>query len=326
VRNLRRLFNTSFAMVQVLKDGTIHLAAAAHDVEFEILNQQFPRPLDGTTGGGRAMLAKRPIQFAPVLGNPAAPPATQRFARELGFNSVIFAPMIKEDTVIGAVGTARLAAEPFDDKQIALIKTFADQAVIAIENARLFDEVQARTRDLSEALEQQTATSEVLKVISSSPGDLKPVFESILNNATRICEAELGTLELHESGGFRHVASHGVPDPYRQFREREPVLRPGPEHPLSRITATKQLVHISDQATEPEHRRGRLAALAGARTLLGVPMLKEDKLIGVIAIYRQEVRPFSEKQIELADSDIRGSQRHLQFAWSPRSCFPDHVG
>ena len=194
VRNLRRLFGTRFAMVQVLKDGMAHLAAAAQDEEFETLKGQFPRPVDGSTASGRAMVSKQVVQLAPVLGNPAAPLATQQFARDLGINSAIFAPMIREDRVIGVVGTARRSSEPFDDRQIALVKAFADQAVIAIENVRLFDEVQARTRELSEALEQQTATSEVLRVISKSPGDLDPFFNAMLENAVRICGAGFGIM------------------------------------------------------------------------------------------------------------------------------------
>jgi signal transduction histidine kinase len=156
VRNLRRLFGTRLAMVQVLNDGMAHLAAAAHEMEFETLNQQFPRPLDGSTGSGRAMLSKQVLQFAPVLGNPDAPPLTQQFSRELGINSIIFAPMMREDKVIGVIGTGRRGAEPFDDKQIALIKAFADQAVIAVENVRLFDEIQDKSRQLAEASERKS--------------------------------------------------------------------------------------------------------------------------------------------------------------------------
>jgi signal transduction histidine kinase/putative methionine-R-sulfoxide reductase with GAF domain len=156
VRNLRRLFGTRMAMVQVLKDGMAHLAAVAHELEFETLNQQFPRPLDESTGSGLAMLSKQVLQFAPVLGSPAAPPATQQFARDLGFNAVIYAPMIRDDKVIGAIGTVRHGAEPFNDKQIALIKAFADQAVIAIENVRLFDEIQDKSRQLAEASERKS--------------------------------------------------------------------------------------------------------------------------------------------------------------------------
>jgi signal transduction histidine kinase len=156
VRNLRRLFDTRFAMVQVLKDGIVYLVAAGDEAEFETLRQQFPRPLDESTGSGHAMVSKRVVQFAPALTDPATPPATRQFARELGFNSVIFAPMLREDKVIGVIGTARHSAEPFDDKQVTLIKTFADQAVIAIENVRLFDEIQDKSRQLAEASQHKS--------------------------------------------------------------------------------------------------------------------------------------------------------------------------
>jgi len=303
VRNLRRLFGTRIAMVQVLKDGKAHLAAAASELEFETLNQQFPRPLDGSTGSGLAMLSKQVLQFAPVLGNPAAPPATQQFARDLGFNAVIYAPMIRDDKVIGAIGTARHGAEPFNDKQIALMKAFADQAVIAIENVRLFDEVQARTRELSESLEQQTATAEVLRVISSSPGDLEPVFQTMLANAVKLCDAKFGMLNLFDGEVFRNVAVHNVPSPYAEIRRRSPV-RPDPGTAHAEVVRTKQVVHVSDARTAPAYLQGvpmsvAVADLAGARTLLVAPMLKENDLIGTIVIYRQEVRPFNNKQIEL---------------------------
>ena len=143
-------------MVQILKDGMVHVAAAAHDGEFERLKQQFPRPLDEHMGSGRAMLSKQVIQFAPVLDDSTAPPATRQFARDLGFNAVIFAPMIWEDRVIGVIGTARREPKPFDEKQVALIKAFADQAVIAIENVRLFDEIQDKNRQLAEASEHKS--------------------------------------------------------------------------------------------------------------------------------------------------------------------------
>jgi transcriptional regulator with GAF, ATPase, and Fis domain len=202
VRNLQRLFGTHLAVVQVLKDGIVHLAAAGRE-EYERLARDYPRELDGNTGGGRAIMSKQVLQFAPVLGNAAAPPATQQFARDLGFNSVIFAPMIRGDKVIGAIATSKREPIPFDDKQVALIKAFADQAVIAIENVRLFNETK-------EALEQQTATSEVLKVISSSPGELEPVFNAMLANTTRICEAKYGNLFLREGKIFRAVAVHST--------------------------------------------------------------------------------------------------------------------
>jgi GAF domain-containing protein len=303
VRNLRRLFGTRFAVVLLLQDGLVRLVAASEEAEFETLTRQFPRPLDANSGGGVAMLSKQVVQFAPALTDPATPLTTRRFARELGFDSVIFAPMIREDKVIGAVGTARPGSERFDDKQVALIKTFADQAVIAIENVRLFDEVQARTRELTEALEQQTATSEVLSVISESPGELEPVFETMLAKAVHICEAKFGTLYLYDGDAFRAEAFHNAPSAFVEARKRQPV-RPPPDSALGRLANTKQVVHIADiKATQSYIERDPIMItavdLGGYRTALAVPMLKEDELIGAINIYRQEVWSFTDKQVEL---------------------------
>src|SRR5215831_13814744 len=216
---------------------------------------------------------------------------------------------MREGTPVGVIAFARYAVKPFTDKQIELAETFADQAVIAIENVRLFDEVQARTDDLSEALEQQTATSDVLQVISMSQGELKPVFGKILANATRICEAKFGMLWLADGEQFRSVALHEVPSALAEERRRSPLYHPGPATALGRVARTKQLVHIADVAAEtayverPEARA--LVELGGCRSLITVPMLKENTLIGAIAIYRQEVRPFTEKQIELVQNFAR---------------------
>jgi signal transduction histidine kinase len=211
--------------------------------------------------------------------------------------------MIRGDAAIGALSVARGAPGPLSDKQIAVLKTFASQAVIAIENTRLLNELRQRTDDLSESLEQQTATSEVLRVISSSPGDLQPVFQAMLENATRICEAKFGVMWLSEGGGFRSVAVHG-PAAHVESRHRHPVIHPGPELPLGRLAHTRQIVHIADIRTEQAYVEGestfvQLADAGGARTLLLVPMLKEQELVGAISIYRQQVRPFADKQIEL---------------------------
>src|SRR5262249_42030886 len=179
--------------------------------------------------------------------------------------------------------------------------TFADQAVIAIENVRLFDEVQARTRELSDSLEQQTATSEVLSVISSSPGELQPVFDAMLANATRLCEAKFGTLYLRDGDAFHAASLHNAPPAFAEDRKRG-LIRPGPGTALGRLLGTKQGVHIADVTTEQAYMEGDPllvtdVKLAGFRTILAVPMLKESELIGGIVIYRQEVRPFTAKQI-----------------------------
>ena len=189
--------------------------------------------------------------------------------------------------------------------------TFAAQAVIAIENTRLLNELRQRTTDLTErtadlteALEQQTGTSEVLQVISSSPGDLEPVFTTILENAARICDAKFGNVYLWDGDAFRLVAAHNTPVAFVESRKRAP-FRPRPSHPFSRMVATKQVLHVADAAELPayiEERDPQIVEpveLGGVRTFLAVPMLKEDNLIGALIVYRQEVRAFTDKQIAL---------------------------
>src|SRR6516165_3511798 len=216
-----------------------------------------------------------------------------------GVRTILGVPMLKEGELIGAIFIYRQEVRPFTDKRIELVKNFAAQAVIAIENARLLNE-------LRESLQQQTATSEVLQVISSAPGELEPVFHTMLEKATRICEAKFGTLYLCEGDAFRLAAMHNPPPKFAEERRREPVFRISPATALSRATKTRQPVQIADVEAEPAYhsdpRASALVRLAGYRTLLCVPMIKEDETIGVISIYRQEVRPFTDKQIELVNN------------------------
>src|SRR5215813_6032077 len=232
----------------------------------------------------------------------AAENPDEPIAKIAGARTLLIVPMLKENDLIGAIAIYRQEVRPFNDKQIDLVKNFAAQVVIAIENTRLLNE-------LRESLLQQTATSEVLGVISSSPGELEPVFRAMLENATRICEAKCGNLFLREQDSFRAVARHGAPAAYAEFRQREPVIdiRNHPDVPLARVARTKEVVHIHDLAAEQayierNHLMVALVELAGARTLLTVPMLKEGELVGAIAIYRQEVRPFNDKQIALVQN------------------------
>ena len=220
-----------------------------------------------------------------------------------GYRTLLLVPMLKEGQLIGAIAIYRQEVRPFTDKQIELVKNFAAQAVIAIENTRLLNELRQRTDDLSESLEQQTATSEVLRVISSSPGHLKPVFEAMLANAMRICEAKFGHLLLYDGESFHPAHLGDVPAAYREIWERGP-LRPSRKLAIGQLVETKQVFQIPDIKADPAYAEGdplRVATveIAGARTLLGVPMLKESQLVGAIIIYRQEVRPFTDKQIEL---------------------------
>src|SRR5271165_1052519 len=215
-----------------------------------------------------------------------------------GTRTLLSVPMFREDAFVGIFQLARQEVRPFSDKQIALLQNFAEQAVIAIENARLITETR-------EALEQQTATAEVLQVINSSPGDLVPVFDAVLEKAMHLCEAAFGVLRTYDGERLNAVAMRGVPGPYADFA-REP-LRPGPETGLGRVLSGDRLIHITDIRASEAYRSGdrlRVATveLAGARTLLVVPLRKDDALLGSLTIYRQEVRPFSDRQIALLEN------------------------
>jgi GAF domain-containing protein/DNA-binding response OmpR family regulator len=265
------------------------------------------RPGRGTVAG-RTVLDGRVVQVLDCLNDPEF--TLGDAMKRMGTRTILGVPLLREGVPIGVIILMRRNVRQFTDRQIELATTFADQAVIAIENVRLFDEVQARTREVTEALEQQTATSEVLQVISSSPGELEPVFQAMLVNATRICEAKFGNLFLYDGELFRSVAMHGAPPAFAQVRERDPVLSPTPDTVISRVVRTKKVVHVADVTTEEEYRNpssqlAALANLAGARTLLVVPMLKDNDLLGTINIYRQEVRPFTDKQIELVTNFAR---------------------
>src|SRR5262249_15052163 len=217
------------------------------------------------------------------------------------FRTILGVPLLREGTPIGIFNLHRASVRPFTEKQIKLVETFADQAVIAIENTRLFEAEQQRTRELAESLEQQTVTSEVLSVISSSPGDLEPVFSTMLENAVRICDAKFGNIYRWD-GEFLHLlAAYNTPAALAEFRRRSAV-RPS----LNRhMVETKTATHVVDLAVDPDYVERRspstVAAveLGGVRSFLSVPLLKENELIGSFTLYRQEVRPFTEKQIEL---------------------------
>ena len=215
---------------------------------------------------------------------------TRAFVELAGTHTIVVVPMLKDDKLIGAIGIYRQEVRPFTDKQIELLKNFAAQAVIAIENTRLLSE-------LRESLQQQTATADVLKVISSSPGDLKPVFEAMLENAVRLCAAKFGSLVLFEGNAYRRVALHNAPAVFVETQAREPVRPLAASPTLSGLAETRQTICYADiLAEQPEE---AIARLGGARTVMAVPMLKDDRAVGAISIYRQEVRPFTDKQMEV---------------------------
>jgi GAF domain-containing protein len=302
-----RLCQAEYALIWKLDAGKAHVVAAnGGDPAF--VSYQRAHPISPGHGNliGRVLLNRRTVYVQDVLADPEY---TDRERQRAGrFRTVLGVPLLRDGEPIGVINLIHNAVKSFTDKQIELLETFADQAVIAIENARLFEAEQQRTRELSETLEQQTATSEVLQVISSSPGELEPVFQAMLANATHICQAKFGNLFLREGDGYRAVAVHGEPI-YVDYWRREPFIsvRDDPSIPLARLTRTKAVVHIPDLRVEQCYIEGndRIVALvgsAGARTFVVVPMLKEDEIIGAIAMYRQEVRPFSDKQIDLVNN------------------------
>ena len=287
--------------IRLARDGLYHnVASYGFPTKHVAHMRSHPVAADRTSIVGRVVLAGKSVHIPDA---DADPELTLLQARGVEKNrTVLGVPLLRDGKLIGVLVATRLNVESFTDKQIELLTTFADQAVIAIENVRLFDEVQARTRELSEALEQQTATSQVLQVISSSPGELEPVFEAMLANATRLCGAKFGILNLYDGEAFTNAAFHGVPEAlHARLHE---LIRPHPRSGLAEIARTRQVVQIEDITARLPYRElspavVALADLGGARTLLLVPMLQDDKLIGAIGIYRQEVKPFTDKQIEL---------------------------
>ena len=293
--------------IVLLKDGDSQRMSAHHGpipIDYERW------PLSRKWVAGRAFLDRKPVHVHDLLSveGDEFPDTRQRTART-GTRSILSVPLLREGKSIGTIVLRRTEVHPFSDKQIALLQTFADQAVIALGNVQLFEEVQAKTHELTESLQQQTATSEVLQIISSSPGDLEPVFNAMLENATSICEAKFGHMFLLDGDDFRTAALRSQDSTYPEWLKvgARLVLLDNPHGPLAQIVLTRRIVHIIDLSTERAYieRNARMVALvesSGARTFLGVPMFKDDELVGVIAIYRQEVRPFTEKQITLVSN------------------------
>ena len=230
-----------------------------------------------------------------------------------GARTLLVIPMLKDEELIGSISIYRQEVLPFTDKQIALVQNFAKQAAIAIENARLLNELRQRTNDLTErtadltqALEQQTATSEILQVITSSSGDLEPVFATMLEKAVQICDAAFGNIYRWDGQAFHLTATRNTPRAFAETRRRSTV-QPHPLAASGRMVATKTVMHVADLAADQAYveripETVAVVELGGVRTMLAVPMLKENELIGAFTLFRQEVRPFTDKQIALVAS------------------------
>ena len=300
LENATRLCQANFGLLWLCEGGA-YRAVSMHNAPpaFAEVRQREPLvSMSGTTVLAQVAKTKRTIQVADIAKDPAYqknPRNTQLFVKLAGARSVVTVPMLKDNELVGAFNIYRQEVRPFTDKQIELVQSFAAQAVIAIENTRLLNE-------LRESLQQQTATADVLKVISSSPGELELVFKTMLENAVRICGAQFGNLLLREDDAFRYGATHGAPAAYAEFVHREGPFRIDPRLGLGRMLQDRQTYQVADIAAVPTHGdklREATIKLAGARTVLGVPMLKDGDMVGCIVIYRQEVRPFTDKQIDL---------------------------
>ena len=306
LENATRICEAKFGVLHRCQDGAFEARAMvgvppalAHELRRRALFVS-PKgaPLD------RLLRTKKTIHTVDATKEKVQPPSVMLG----GARSHIAVPMIKAGEVVGALTIYRTEVRPFTDSQLTLVLNFAAQAVIAIENTRLLNELRQRTDDLSETLEQQTATSEVLKVISSSPSELQPVFDTMLTNVARICEAKFAILYLSDADAFRAVAAtRDAPSAYVEARKRDPLLRPPPDAPLGRVAATKQVVHIEDLAKLKSYLDRHpfvvtAVELGGFRSTLAVPLLKDGELVGSINIFRQEVRPFSDRQIELVQN------------------------
>jgi two-component system NtrC family sensor kinase len=287
-------------------DGKLLRAVASYNVGPDNLEFVHRNPVapGRHSISARAALERRTVHVADVQADPEYAyvmrdvnlASTTTLETRL-IRTVLSVPMLKGDELVGTITMNRLEVKPFTDKQVTVVETFAAQAVIAIENARLLNE-------LRDSLQQQTATADVLSVISSSPGELQQVFEAMLENGTRLCEAKFGIMWLREGDKFRCGALHNAPAEFAEVRRREPVISLHPASPMARVVQSTKVVHIVDMEADAAYAEGNrplvdLVRFGGARTLLVVPMLKNNEVVGTINIYRQEVRPFTEKQIEL---------------------------
>ncbi len=258
----------------------------------------FLNPLRGTVSG-RCVSERRAIHVTDLQAEAEMFPEGSSIARRMGHRTILAVPLLREGAPIGALVLRRGKVESFTDKQIGLATTFADQAVIAIENVRLFEEVQARSRELAESLQQQTATADVLKVISRSTFDLQAVLDTLVESAARLCGADMVAINRHDAGVYRQVAQYGQSPEFAAYMKAQ-ALEIGRGTVSGRVALEKKLVHVADVLADPEFQEIGTAKVGGMRTVLGVPLLREGSPVGFVILMRKTVRPFSDKHIELA--------------------------
>jgi two-component system NtrC family sensor kinase len=292
----QRLCQSEHVYIFRLDGGLYHLAAAKDAMAERIafLRENPVVPNRGSTVG-RVAFDCRPVH---ILDAKADPEYSLSMVGDRGYRTILGVPLLRDGIAIGVIILTRSVVQPFAERQIELVSTFADQALIAIENVRLFDEVQERTEDLRESLQQQTATADVLKVISRSTFDLQTVLQTLVESAARLCDADKATITREKDGQFYRAEIFGYSDEFLDYVRDVPIL-PERGSCLGRALLEGVAVHIHDVLLDPEYTFSEAQRLGGFRTMLGVPMLREGIPIGVVALTRSEPRPFTDKQIEL---------------------------
>ncbi|MGC2218724.1 MAG: GAF domain-containing protein, partial [Pseudolabrys sp.] len=282
------------------KNGTFFRAESyGFSPEFMDYVQHIPIKPEKGSASGRSLLEGRVVHIADVKTDPEY---TWTEAQRLGdFRTILAVPMLREAVPTGVLTLSRSDVRPFTDKQIELVTTFADQAAIAIENVRLFDEVQSRTEELTESLRQQTATSDVLKVISRSTFDLQTVLDTLVESASRLCEADMASINRERDGVYRQATSYGFTAEMQAYMSNHPIAA-GQGSIVGRAVMDGATIHIPDVLADPEYKMTEAATLGGVHTMLGVPLLREGTPIGVIVLQRKAVRPFTDKQVELVET------------------------
>ena len=279
-----------------LREGDVYRMATTFGFPAEVGESLAPLQIDRTSMTGRVALAGKAVHVHDVLADPEY--HASDYQKAFGYRTNLGVPLLREGATIGVFALVRTKVDPFTEKQIELVSTFADQAVIAIENARLFEAEQQRTRELTESLERQTATAEVLGVISRSKFDLQPILQSVVDTAERLCRADQTVIFRLQDGAYRFAAGHSHTAEYLEL-ERQSIILPGHGTLIGRAALTRQVARIDDAWSDPLYEKQGDARIGGARSMIGVPLMRQGEPIGAIGLARSRVEPFSDREIEL---------------------------